>query len=242
MTNKEIAKVLKDEIIHQVKEFAKRENISKLANVLKACNLPDDIIPPTEIKIIERFPDPIGNQKYHLQIIQEAKEPVEYVIEKKHQSSHHKEQRNNYSLKIQLVIKRCDMENKEKDRLDLLDRLNRVRKEQAGICTSTCRSVIYSLMAASWAFWVKDGTLGNGLLISVFLLGCLYLILETGFCYYVAKKADRSYKSAKILCISTDDIEKRMELISDFTFRKIIYQFIYCLCLVVLFGYYIIKM
>lgn len=133
------------------------------------------------------------------------------------------------------------MENKEKDRMDLLDSLNRVRKEQTGICTSTCRSVIYALMAAVWAFWMNDGTLENGLLISVFLLGCLYLILETGICYYVAKKADCYYKSARILCISVNDIKKQMERISDFTFRKIVFQITYCLCMVALLGYYIIK-
>lgn len=133
------------------------------------------------------------------------------------------------------------MADEEKDRLDLLDRLSRTRKEQAGICTSTCRSVIYSLMAAVWAFWLKDGTLENGLLILVFILGCLYLILETGICYYIAKKADCSCKLARILCIPVNDIEKRMERISDFTFRKIIFQIMYCLCMVALLGFYVIK-
>ena len=133
------------------------------------------------------------------------------------------------------------MEKKEERREDLLDRLNCVRKEQAGVCTSTCRSVVYSLMAASWAFWINDGSHNDGILFLVFMLGCLYLAIETGLCYYVSKQADKSYNSARILIIPTDKIENKMERISNITFRKLIFQMIYCMSMVVLFGDYVFK-
>ena len=128
------------------------------------------------------------------------------------------------------------------DRCDLLDRLSRARKEQAGVCTSTCRSIVYSVMAAVWAFWIKDGLINDGVLITVFALSCLYLIFETCFCYYVAKQANNYYNRARITIIPTKDIEENMKHISDISFRKLLFQIIFCGCIILLFGYYVLNM
>ena len=132
------------------------------------------------------------------------------------------------------------MEEMEMNRSDLLDRLSRIRREEAGICTSTCRSVIYSLMAAAWAFWIKDGSSVNHILLLIFLFGSIFLIIDTLICYYVAKRTDKSYKRAKIRVIPTNAIYDDMNQISDFTFRKVLIQIVYCLCLVALFAYYLL--
>ena len=133
------------------------------------------------------------------------------------------------------------MEDVQKDRQKLLDDLSRTRKEQAGICVSTCRSVVYSIMAAAWAFWIYDDSMRDGLLVAVFSLGCLYLMIETGICYYSAQKADKYYKRTKITCIPMENTLDKMSRLSDFSFKKLIFQMMYCLCLVVLFVCYLFK-
>lgn len=106
MTNKEMIKVLKDEIICRIRETAKDGNLTKLVAVLEVLYLPDEQITPREVKVIDRFPDPIGNKEMLLQIINEDKEVMEYVIEKKQAPNHQKEQRFNKSLKELLVDKK----------------------------------------------------------------------------------------------------------------------------------------
>lgn len=105
MTNKEIIKVLKNEIIRLIKETAKDGNLSKLAAVLEVLYLSDEQIIQRGIKVISRFPDPIGNKELLFQIINKDKEVKEYVIENKQASSRHKEQQFNKKIADSLIDK-----------------------------------------------------------------------------------------------------------------------------------------
>lgn len=91
-----------------------------------------------------------------------------------------------------------------------------------------CRRIIYGLLVASWGFLVNSNCLTERLALSViFLVGVVYLMVET-WCYFsIAKKGRKLYSTKDKL--SDNDIENEMTKQSEKSFLVLHGQLYVCL-------------